>query len=215
MDPDGTFGSLLRRHRLAANLTQAALAARSGMSLAAISMLERGARQTPRRSTLESLSRALRLPLDIRDVFLAAAEPPSPVRAHRDQRPAPAVYPPNVAADWREAHGALAAGLPRAAAGMARRAVYGVCVDRGVVGGARLCELIEKLGEVSTLHPTLVEWARQIRIFGSTVANAVADGLDSITREEATGVVAFLDELLLVTYEVPDRLSRLKARTTP
>jgi tetratricopeptide (TPR) repeat protein/transcriptional regulator with XRE-family HTH domain len=59
--PDISFGALLRELREGANLTQEALAARSGLSANAISMLERGVRRSPRRATLDLLSRALRL----------------------------------------------------------------------------------------------------------------------------------------------------------
>lgn len=70
---DGTFGSLVRRHRLRANLTHEALAARSSLSVDTISMLERGVRHMPRRSTVVALAQALRLPPEVREVFLAAA----------------------------------------------------------------------------------------------------------------------------------------------
>ena len=41
------FGELLRRHRLAAGLTQEALAERAGISVRAITDLERGVRRAP------------------------------------------------------------------------------------------------------------------------------------------------------------------------
>jgi tetratricopeptide (TPR) repeat protein/transcriptional regulator with XRE-family HTH domain len=55
-----TFGSLLKRYRRAAGLTQEALAARAGYSATYISMLERGER-VPTRATVELLCQALRL----------------------------------------------------------------------------------------------------------------------------------------------------------
>jgi transcriptional regulator with XRE-family HTH domain len=54
-----TFGRLLRQHRLAAGLTQAALAERAGVSARGINDLERGARQTPRKDTVDRIARAL------------------------------------------------------------------------------------------------------------------------------------------------------------
>jgi transcriptional regulator with XRE-family HTH domain len=214
-DEDGAFGSLLRRHRLRANLTHEALAARSGLSVDTISMLERGVRQTPRRSTLVALAQALRLPATARDHFFAAAEPPATVDARLDPRPAPPFYPQAIAEDWREAHAALAAGLPRAAAAMVLRAVQGICVERNAAGGESLHDRIEELGRAQALHPTLIEWAQQIRLFSQPVAQGGADGLDGVTPEDAAVAVAFLDELLRFTYEVPDRLDRLKSGTTP
>src|SRR5919204_3485193 len=55
------FGELLKRHRLAAGLTQAQLAVRAGLSERAISDLERGARRVPQRATLQLLAEALGL----------------------------------------------------------------------------------------------------------------------------------------------------------
>ena len=54
-----SFGALVRAYRGAAGLTQEDLAERSGMSVDAISMLERGVRRSPRSTTVESLAQAL------------------------------------------------------------------------------------------------------------------------------------------------------------
>src|SRR5215467_14996273 len=56
-----SFGDLLRRHRLAAGLTQEELAARAGLSVRGLSDLERGARLAPRRETVQLLAEALHL----------------------------------------------------------------------------------------------------------------------------------------------------------
>ena len=52
---------LLQRHRRAAGLTQEALAERAGLSVRAISDLERGARRAPYRHTVAQLAAALGL----------------------------------------------------------------------------------------------------------------------------------------------------------
>jgi predicted ATPase/Tfp pilus assembly protein PilF/DNA-binding XRE family transcriptional regulator len=57
-----TFAQLLRRYRLAAGLSQEALAERANLSVRAISDLERGARRAPYRDTVEMLVTALGLP---------------------------------------------------------------------------------------------------------------------------------------------------------
>jgi transcriptional regulator with XRE-family HTH domain len=74
------FGTLLRRHRQAAGMTQEELAERARLSARAVIDLERGARQVPRRETVQLLAEALALtPLD-RAAFEAAARPrPAPV----------------------------------------------------------------------------------------------------------------------------------------
>jgi transcriptional regulator with XRE-family HTH domain len=69
----GHFGNLLRYYRLAADLTQEALADRSGLSVLTISALERGVNQAPRRETLDLLGRALALRSDQVAAFEAAA----------------------------------------------------------------------------------------------------------------------------------------------
>jgi non-specific serine/threonine protein kinase len=55
------FGAVLKRYRLAAHLTHAALAERAGVSLRAISDLERGVNRAPRRDTFALLADALEL----------------------------------------------------------------------------------------------------------------------------------------------------------
>jgi predicted ATPase/DNA-binding XRE family transcriptional regulator len=55
------FGELLREARLAAGLSQEALAEAAGLSARAVSNLERGVNRAPRRDTLEALAVALRL----------------------------------------------------------------------------------------------------------------------------------------------------------
>lgn len=75
------FGSLLRRYRLAAGLSQETLAERARVSLDGISALERGYRRSPQRETLALLAGALDLSEDQRRAFEAAAiRPRSPRR---------------------------------------------------------------------------------------------------------------------------------------
>jgi predicted ATPase/DNA-binding XRE family transcriptional regulator len=83
-----SFGDLLRRHRIAAGLTQEALAERAGLSTRGISDLERGARELPRKDTLRLLLEALDLSAADRPAIIAAARRPpatAPSGAHADQ----------------------------------------------------------------------------------------------------------------------------------
>ncbi len=57
----GTFGELLKRHRVASGLSQEGLAERAGLSARAVSDLERGARRSPYRETIRMLAQALGL----------------------------------------------------------------------------------------------------------------------------------------------------------
>ncbi|HEY5985014.1 MAG TPA: helix-turn-helix domain-containing protein, partial [Streptosporangiaceae bacterium] len=102
------FGALLRRQRLAAGLTQEALAERAGLSPKAVSDLERDPARTPRLGTVTLLADALGMDPEQRAGLLAAARPdgapdkaqgaappPAPVAA---ARPAPDA-PPRPAPD--------------------------------------------------------------------------------------------------------------------
>lgn len=65
-DSAPTFGDLLRRARREASFTQEVLAERAGISVRAISDLERGVNRAPRRDTLNMLADALTLSIDER-----------------------------------------------------------------------------------------------------------------------------------------------------
>lgn len=67
------FGSLLKRHRMDAELTQAELAERANLSVRGISDLERGINHTARRETVRALADALGLSAPQRTVFERAA----------------------------------------------------------------------------------------------------------------------------------------------
>jgi predicted ATPase/transcriptional regulator with XRE-family HTH domain len=67
------FGTLLRRHRLAAGFSQDALAERARMSTNGIGALERGYRRTPQHQTLAQLANALSLSDGDRTEFESAA----------------------------------------------------------------------------------------------------------------------------------------------
>ena len=58
-DQQTSFGILLKRYRIAAGLTQEALAARAGLSSRTIADLERGINRLPRHDTFELIMTAL------------------------------------------------------------------------------------------------------------------------------------------------------------
>jgi predicted ATPase/transcriptional regulator with XRE-family HTH domain len=74
-ETESAFGALLKRYRLARALTQEALAERAGVSVRAISDLERGVNRAPRRETLDLLAQALSLAPRQRAALTAAAFP--------------------------------------------------------------------------------------------------------------------------------------------
>ena len=68
-----SFGALLLRYRLAADLTQEELAEQAGLSTRAISDLERGVNRAPQPATLLLLAEALQLSAEERARFEASA----------------------------------------------------------------------------------------------------------------------------------------------
>ncbi|MGH2504722.1 MAG: ATP-binding protein [Ktedonobacterales bacterium] len=70
-----TLSAVLKRYRAAAGLTQQTLADRAGLSVRAISDLERGLHRAARASTIDLFTSALALSPEQRAVVLAAAQP--------------------------------------------------------------------------------------------------------------------------------------------
>ncbi|MGO8949487.1 MAG: tetratricopeptide repeat protein [Ktedonobacterales bacterium] len=100
------FGDVLARYRKAAGLTQEELAERARLSRNAISALERGSRQSPRRDTVVLLAAALELADEDRSQLLVAARrhrqfadvtpPPPPVELVGNRPvPSPPQLPPS------------------------------------------------------------------------------------------------------------------------
>src|SRR5947208_1191814 len=75
MQEQSKFGAFLKSYRLAAGLSQEALAARASLSARTISDLERGIHDAPRSDTLELLISALALTDQQRTLLLASARP--------------------------------------------------------------------------------------------------------------------------------------------
>ncbi len=69
------FGKLLKHYRIAATLSQEALAEKASLSTRGISDLERGIRILPRLETVQLLADALNLSQEERSAFVAAARP--------------------------------------------------------------------------------------------------------------------------------------------
>lgn len=126
---------------------------------------------------------------------------------------APAGVPDSIASDWREAHIDLGVRSWKSAAMMARRAVQGVCIERGAKPG-KLASQIEQLRATNALHSHIVDWATEIRYFGNDGAHPGDDGLNDVTEAEARDAINFLDELLRWVYTMPVKLDEAKARRT-
>src|SRR3954470_18889132 len=76
-----SFGAHLKALRETAGFTQEELATIAGLSVHAVSALERGERRRPHLETVRALSAALDLTSATRDAFLESARPPAPTTA--------------------------------------------------------------------------------------------------------------------------------------
>src|SRR6516225_6604800 len=83
-----SFGAQLRALREAAGFTQEELATIAGLSVHAISALERGERRRPHRDTVRALSAALDLSGPARDAFIGSARAVAPTTAAEELSPA-------------------------------------------------------------------------------------------------------------------------------
>jgi predicted ATPase/DNA-binding XRE family transcriptional regulator len=90
------FGTLLKRYRTAAGLTQEALAARAQLSARTIADLERGISRTPRHDTLELLLEALSLTAQQRTLLLSTIRPEMTAPAPWTHSPSPPPIPPTL-----------------------------------------------------------------------------------------------------------------------
>jgi transcriptional regulator with XRE-family HTH domain len=87
------FGDLLRRHRVAAGLTQEELAEHAGLSTRDVSDLERGSRALPHKETLQLLLQALDLSAKDRASFLSTAARPALALLERERTDRQPVLP--------------------------------------------------------------------------------------------------------------------------
>src|SRR6266487_6235073 len=78
----GSFGAQLKALREAAGFTQEELATIAGLSVHAVSALERGERRRPHVETVRALSAALDLTGAARDALVGSARPPAPPASH-------------------------------------------------------------------------------------------------------------------------------------
>jgi predicted ATPase/DNA-binding XRE family transcriptional regulator len=106
------FGALLKHYRMAAGLTQEALAERANLSTRAISDLERGINRAPRYDTLNMLTSAMGLSAGRRASLFAAARPALPGE-HAKAAPLHVLPLPPTALLGREQEVAHALGLLR------------------------------------------------------------------------------------------------------
>jgi hypothetical protein len=110
---------------------------------------------------------------------------------------------------------------PRAAAVMFRRTLEAVVRDKGSAQAiaalddpkhGSLAAALRVMANEATLHPTLAEWAKEIRLGGN--AGGHFDPIDDVTIEEAESLSRFVRELFDYLYEMPAKLRRARQSRT-
>ena len=91
---------------------------------------------------------------------------------------------------------------------MARRTLEAIAVDKGELKGS-LAEWLRALGVKGVLHPTLSEWAKEVRLVGNTGAHF--DPIQQVSSEDAQQLINFVRELLRYLYELPAELARRRS----
>jgi hypothetical protein len=124
--------------------------------------------------------------------------------------------PPQVSSAYSEGMRALSAKAARAAVVMFRGMLAEIVADKGSAAAQAKNSLYAKLEQMSqdgSLHPSLVDWAKEIRL----IANAAAhpDALDPVSEEEAGDLARLCRQMLNVVYEVPARIARNRAARRP
>jgi hypothetical protein len=124
--------------------------------------------------------------------------------------------PAQVESAYEEGMRALSVKAPRAAAVMFRGMLAQVVLDKGTEAAKAKHTLYDRLNQMSqdgSLHPSLVEWASEIRLLGNAAAHP--DSLEPVSEQEATDLSRLCRQLLNVIYEVPARISRSRAARSP
>lgn len=119
-----------------------------------------------------------------------------------------AAIPASIQGAYNEGVLALAANCPRAAAVMARRTLEAVAVDKGEATGP-LVQRLNNLSAKGLLHPSLVEWIKEVRLVGN--AGAHYDPMDTVAPNDAKQLIDFIRELLNYLYVLPWELNARRA----
>jgi Domain of unknown function (DUF4145) len=119
--------------------------------------------------------------------------------------------PKPVAAAFSEGMRALSANCPRAAAVMFGGTLTEVVRDKGSEAARRAPTLFQQLKAMeqeNTLHPSLIDWAHEIRLVRN--AGAHFDELEPVDQAEAADLARLCRHLITTIYETPARIRRAR-----
>ncbi|MBH1980418.1 DUF4145 domain-containing protein [Candidatus Saccharibacteria bacterium] len=110
--------------------------------------------------------------------------------------------------DYREARECVKSKLYTAAAVMARRTLEGITIDQGYTKGA-LFNRLKLMRDDAVIDSRLYDWADICRDVGNQAAHA---SKQSVSREDATETLDFVEALLDYLYVFQSRYQNFKAR---
>ena len=125
----------------------------------------------------------------------------------------PEHWPEDVGRYWLQARRSLEAKNWDAASLMARSAIQLVARYQKAEG-ANLKQQIDDLAAKGILPPIMKEWSHEVRELGNENAHP-APGGKGTTQKDASDVVAFLDQLLILTYNLPHDIAQYRERKKP
>jgi hypothetical protein len=111
--------------------------------------------------------------------------------------------PASALADYEEGLRCMAAGAPRAAASMFRRALQDSLIQ---LGADQKADLMDQIKEVPKLTEDIKDWAHNIRIFGNWGAHPQQDLLKGVDEKKAREVRDFIDEFFNYVYVMPGKV---------
>lgn len=110
---------------------------------------------------------------------------------------------------YHEASLALSANCPRAAAVMARRTLEAIAADKGETSGT-LAQQLDSMSKKGLLHPTLQEWAKEVRLIGNSGAHF--DPINTVSTEDAKQLINFIKDLSNFLYVLPFELNERRGK---
>jgi Domain of unknown function (DUF4145) len=120
--------------------------------------------------------------------------------------------PEPITSTFEEGIRAMAINAPRAAAVMFRATLAEIIEHKGSAAARSKDSLYEKLKQMSndgTLHPSISEWAAEIRLLGNVGAHPEAQ--NAITNSESRELAQLTRQLIEFMYEIPAKIARARS----